>query len=151
MRSRVEKAVEMFESGYNCAQSVFVTYADIFGIERETALKLSSPLGAGVGRMREVCGAVTGMAMLAGLEKGNTDPADEQGKTAIYELVQEMSDTFREQTGSIVCRELLETLEGERSARPEARTPAYYAKRPCSRIVAEAAKIIEEKLLADID
>ena len=74
MRSRVDEAVQTFESGYNCAQAVFATYADLFGLSKETALKLSSPMGAGVGRMREICGAVSGMALLSGLKEGNIDP-----------------------------------------------------------------------------
>ena len=78
MKSRIQDAVNMFESGFNCAQSVFVTYADIFGMDRQTALKLAGPMGAGVGRMREVCGTVSAMAMLSGLKMGNTDPADEE-------------------------------------------------------------------------
>ena len=81
MKSRIQDAVNMFESGFNCAQSVFVTYADIFGMDRQTALKLAGPMGAGVGRMREVCGTVSAMAMLSGLKMGNTDPADEEAKT----------------------------------------------------------------------
>ncbi|MEG1847913.1 MAG: C-GCAxxG-C-C family protein [Lachnospiraceae bacterium] len=151
MRSRIEEAVNMFESGYNCAQSIFATYADLYGMDRETALRLSSPLGAGIGRMREVCGTVSGMAMLAGLENGNTDPTDEAGKKAIYEQVRQMSDTFKEQTGSIICRDLLGIAAREASAAPELRSAQYYAKRPCSRMVATAAKIIEEQLLADFD
>lgn len=151
MRSRVEDAVAMFESGYNCAQAVFATYADVFGMDSVTALQLSSPMGAGVGRMREVCGAVSAMAMLAGLKEGNTDPANEAGKAAIYELVQAMSNTFKQHTGSIICRDLLDISEQGQGAAPTVRTAEYYAKRPCSRMVAAASKIIEEQLLADFD
>lgn len=151
MRSRVEDAVAMFESGYNCAQAVFATYADVLGMERVTALQLSSPMGAGVGRMREVCGAVSGMAMLAGLKEGNTDPADEAGKAAIYELVQAMGNAFKQHTGSIICRDLLDIAELGQGVVPTVRTAEYYAKRPCSRMVAAASKIIEEQLLAEFD
>lgn len=147
MQSRVEDAVRAFESGYNCAQSVFVTYADLFGMERETALKLSSPMGAGIGRMREVCGAVSAMALLAGLKEGNIDPSNEEGKERIYLLVREMSDRFQAENGTIICRELLGMKEREQSAKPQERTQEYYAARPCSRLVASAAKIIEELLL----
>ena len=90
MQSRVEQAVQTFESGYGCAQSVFATYADLFGIDRETALKLASPMGGGIGRMREVCGAVSSMALLAGLKEGNVDPSDEEGRERIYLLVRKM-------------------------------------------------------------
>ncbi len=124
MKSRIQDAVNMFESGFNCAQSVFVTYADIFGMDRQTALKLAGPMGAGVGRMREVCGTVSAMAMLSGLKMGNTDPADEEAKTRSYEMVRKMSDAFRERRGSIICRELLGMSSGmqrEESAKPSAR------------------------------
>lgn len=149
MQSRVEDAVRQFEAGLGCCQAVFTTYADLFGIDRETALKLSGPLSAGIGRMREVCGVVSAMAMLTGLKQGFTEPADEERKTAAYEKVRTMSDRLRAQMGSIICRELL-GLEGrEESARPAERTAEYYETRPCSRMVAVAAKIIEEELLMD--
>lgn len=151
MQSRVEEAVQTFESGYNCAQSVFATYADLFGIDKETALKLASPMGAGVGRMREICGTVSAMAMLAGLKEGNTDPENVEGKERIYTLVREMSDKFRDENGTIICRELLGKTRREQSARPEERTAEYYANRPCSRLVADAAKLVEEMLLEDFD
>lgn len=151
MKSRVEEAVQTFEAGFGCAQAVFATYADLFGMERETALKLASPLGGGVGRMREICGTVSGMALLTGLKEGNTDPKDNAGKERIYTLVREMSDLFREENGAIVCKELLGKRIREQSARPEERTPEYYAGRPCSRLVASAAKIVEEVLLEDMD
>lgn len=151
MQSRVEEAVETFESGYNCAQAVFATYADIFGLDKETALKLASPMGGGVGRMREICGTVSGMAMLAGLKDGNTNPDDEKAKEKIYELVREMSDIFRTENGTIICRELLGMKVREQSAKPEERTKEYYVNRPCSRFVVSAAKIIEEILIEDMD
>lgn len=148
MGSRVNHAVENFESGYNCCQSVFSAYADLFNMDKELALKLSSPMGAGIGRMREVCGTVSAMALLAGLKMGNTDPSNEEGKTAIYQQVRDMSDIFQEENGSIICRELLGLMEQrEASAAPSERTAEYYATRPCSRIVASAAGIIERELL----
>lgn len=151
MQSRVDKAVETFEAGFSCAQAVFVTYADLFGMDKETALKLASPMGGGIGRMREVCGAVSAMALLAGLKDGNTDPADEEGRERIYLLVREMSDRFRDENGSIICRELLGIKTREQSAKPDVRTQEYYESRPCSRLVASAAKLVEEILLEDMD
>lgn len=150
MRSRIQEAVNMFEAGYNCCQAVFATYADVYGMDKETALKLASPMGAGIGRMREVCGTVSAMALLAGLKQGNIDPMNEDGKTEIYELVRKMSDTFQEQTGSIICRDLLGLMEREESARPDSRTKEYYNKRPCSKMVVTAARIIEETILEEI-
>lgn len=151
MKSRVKQAVATFEEGYTCAQSVFSTYADLFGMDRQTALKLSSPMGGGIGRMREVCGAVSAMALLAGLKEGNTDPANEDGKEKIYLLTRQMADRFKEQFDTIVCRELL-GLEGmEESAKPSVRTQQYYEERPCLKLIAAAAEIIEEMLLDDVE
>lgn len=149
MKSRIDEALSVFCEGYNCCQAVFATYADIFGIEKELALKLASPMGAGIGRMREVCGTVSAMALLAGLKEGNTDPKDEKAKTAIYETVRRMSDAFKETQGSIVCRELLGILSREKSAAPEARTDEYYAKRPCCKLVKRAAYLVEHDLLQE--
>lgn len=149
MVSRVEEAVKTFESGYTCAQSVFVTYADLFGMDRETALKLSSPMGGGIGRMREVCGAVSSMALLAGLKEGNTDPADEEGKEKIYLLTRQLAEKFKQRHGTIICRELLGIEGMEKSAKPSERTESYYRTRPCSALVRTAAEIIEEMLLGN--
>lgn len=149
MESRVEQAVRTFEEGYNCCQSVFATYADLFGMDRETALKLSCSMGGGIGRMREVCGTVSAMALLAGFVCGNTDPGNEEAKTYNYEKVRSLADAFQKENGSILCRELLGITGREDSAAPSARTKQYYADRPCSGLVASAARIIEEKLLAE--
>lgn len=150
MISRVEEAVRTFEEGYNCAQSVFVTYAGLFGLDRETALKITSSMGGGIGRMREVCGVVSAMALLAGLKEGNTDPENEEAKEAIYQLTRQMADKFKEKHQTIICRELLGIEGMEKSARPSKRTESYYSARPCSRLVATAAGIVEEILLADM-
>lgn len=147
MVSRVERAVATFEAGYTCAQSVFVTYADLFGMDRETALKLSSPMGGGIGRMREVCGAVSAMALLAGLKEGNTDPSNEKGKENIYLLTRKMAEKFKERHETIICRELLGIEGMEESAKPSERTPQYYEERPCLKVIATAARIVEEMLL----
>lgn len=150
MKSRVEEAVKKFESGYNCAQAVFATYADLFGMSTEDALKLSSPLGGGMGRMREVCGAVSAMALLEGLKEGNTDPVDKEAQKRTYETVRSLSDSFSNENGSIICRELLGIASREKSAAPSERTKEYYQSRPCTKFVACAARIVEEQLLLDI-
>ncbi len=144
---RVEKAVELFASGYNCCQAVFAAYADLYGMDEETALKLASPMGAGMGRMREVCGTVSAMAMLSGLADGNADATDEAKKTEVYQRVRDMSDEFAAQNGSIICRELLGILGREKSAAPSARTEEYYAVRPCVKFVRHAAEIVEKTLV----
>lgn len=149
MVSRVEQAVAAFEEGYNCAQAVFSTYAELFGIDRETALQMTSTMGGGIGRMREVCGTVTSMELLAGLAKGCT-VTDTVERERVYVLARELADRFKEENGSIVCRELMGIIGREQSARPSERTSEYYAARPCSRFVASAAKLIEETLLEDM-
>ncbi len=149
MKSRVEEAVRKFESGYNCAQSVFATYADIFGMSEEDALKIASPMGGGMGRMREVCGAVSAMALLEGLKEGHTDPNDKEAQKRTYETVRSLGDGFAKENGSIICRELLGIASREQSAAPSERTKEYYQSRPCSGLVASAARLVEEQLLID--
>lgn len=146
--ARAEYALSLFKSGCNCAQSVFAAYADLLGMDTETALKMSSAMGGGIGRMREVCGTVSAMAMLAGLKEGNADPEDEEAKEHIYALVRRMSALFKEQQGTIICRELLGIEGMEESAKPSIRTPEFYASRPCGRIIACAAEIIEDVLFS---
>lgn len=147
MESRVELAVHRFETGYNCAQAVFATYADLFGMSEEDALKLASPMGAGVGRMREMCGAVSAMALLEGLKEGNTDPVDKQAQGRTYETVRTMCDAFAERNGSMICRELLGIAAREKSAVPSERTTQYYGSRPCAKYVRCAAELVEQYLI----
>ena len=149
MKSRVNEAVRLFKEGYNCSQSVFATYADLFGIDRETALKISCGFGGGFGRMREVCGTVSGMTLLAGMANGNPDNKNQQAKKENYDLVRYMAEEFKKQNGSIVCHELLGLTKPETSSTPEARTPQYYKKRPCADLVAMAAQIVEDTLFKD--
>lgn len=144
---RQEKAVELFKSGYNCCQSVFAAFADKYGIDENTALKLSSSFGAGMGRMREVCGTVSGMMLVAGMETGTVDNNDREGKAKNYETVRRLADMFKEQNGSIICRELLGLdKDTQEDAVPSERTKEYYAKRPCVELVRMAAKILEKEL-----
>ena len=126
---------------------MFATYADLFGMSEEDALKLASPMGAGIGRMREMCGAVSAMALLEGLKEGNTDPADKQAQGRTYETVRTMCDSFAEQNGSMICRELLGIAAREKSAVPSERTAQYYVGRPCAKFVRSAAELVEEYLL----
>lgn len=147
VKSRKEKAVEAFLGGYNCAQAVFSTYADLFGIDRETALNLTNSMGGGISRLREVCGTVSAMALLAGLAEGTVEPGDLNAREKVYQKTRNLAARFEEKNGSIICRELLGILGREKSARPSERTPEYYKKRPCARFVECAAQIIEEELL----
>ncbi len=149
METRVLQAVKLFESGYNCAQSVFTTYADLVGMDHEKALMISCPLGAGVGRMREVCGAVTAMSMLLGLKEGNADPSDQEAKAYVYAKTRQIADCFKEESGSIICKELLGIDGREDSAAPSVRTKDFYEKRPCGRLIALAAQIIEDIIFTE--
>ncbi len=147
LESRVKRARELFSSGYNCSQSVFMAYADLFEMEPRMAATLSAPLGGGMGRLREVCGAVSGMALLAGQLIPAYDPSDRQAKAENYALVQHFAERFREENGAIVCRELLGLSVQKEDPTPAERTAEYYRKRPCVEYVATAARIVGEWLL----
>ena len=139
---RAAIAQEYFQKGYNCAQSVVMAFHDLTGLSEEESAKLASSFGGGLGRMREVCGAVSGMALVAGILYGYDDPKVPGAVQKHYALVQEMAGAFRERNGSIVCRELLGDKSAVRSE-PEARTAEYYKKRPCVMLVKDAAEILE--------
>ena len=134
-------AAELFLKGYNCAQSVMVAFCDVTGLEEDFAARMASSFGGGMGRMREVCGAVSGMLMVAGLLYGYETPGDDVSKKALYSLVQELSRQFREEVGSIVCREILKNPPSDPT--PSPRTEEYYKKRPCARMVYLAADILD--------
>lgn len=144
--THADLAEQYFREGYNCSQAVLLAFEDVTGLERETAARLSSSFGGGLGRMREVCGAVSGAAMVLGLAKGYSEPRDAQAKRDHYHLIQEFARLFREKTGSIICRELLQETAAVPGSEPEARTAEYYRKRPCPQIVRQAAEILENVL-----
>ncbi len=135
-------AAELFLKGYNCAQAVAVAFCDVTGMTQEYAAKMASSFGGGMGRMREVCGAVSGMFLVAGLLYGYGTPDDGADKTAHYTLVQSLAEKFRKQAGSIICRELLDNPPGD--PKPTPRTAAFYAQRPCARFVVLAADILDD-------
>ena len=155
IEERTAKARRLFkEEGYNCCQAVVLAYNDLFGLDDALAASLSSGFGGGMGRMREVCGSVSGMVMLAGLIAPAADPSDKEWRTRNYALVQEVAGEFRKINGSIVCRELLGLVPigssasaPKESPEPSDRTPEYYKKRPCEELVGISARIIGEKLL----
>lgn len=139
---RIEKAVSLFKEGYNCSQSVVGAYADLYGFTFEQAIHISASFGGGIGRMRETCGAACGMFLLAGLERCAKDGVDREGKAANYKLVQELAGKFKEECGALRCADLLGLSKTEPIvSTPEARTPQYYAKRPCAHMVETAARI----------
>ena len=153
MESRTEQAVALFKEGFNCSQSVFAAYADLFGMDKETALKVSASFGGGIGRMREVCGAANGMFMVAGMLTGSVEGKDQTAKKNNYEVVQRLAAEFKKENGgTYICRELLGLdKEGKKvvpgDTTPEARTEEYYKKRPCLRTIQGAAAIVERMLL----
>lgn len=146
MDDKVKIAEDLFLQGYNCSQSVLAAFSDEIGMECETALKLSSSFGGGMGRMREVCGAVSAMFMIAGIKYGYSNPKDSAMKAEHYKLIQKLAGKFKEENGHIVCRELLGAPKGPDSPIPEVRTQSYYKKRPCVELVKSAAKIMEDYL-----
>ena len=143
--TRAEHAAELFHDGYNCAQAVAMAFADLTGVTPQQAAKMAAPFGGGMGRMREVCGAVSGMLMAYGQLYGYETPNGE-AQAEVYGTVQELAAQFRQTAGSIICRELLENPPSDPV--PSPRTEAYYAQRPCVRMVYLAASILEEYISA---
>ena len=137
-----EKAAQLFLQGYNCAQAMMVAYCDETGLTPEFAARMASSFGGGMGRMREVCGAVSGMLMVAGLLYGYEIPGDDVSKKAHYHLVQHLAGKFRESAGSIVCREILKNPPSDPNPTP--RTAEFYAQRPCARMLVLAAEVLDE-------
>ena len=141
-----EKAVKLFkEDGWNCAQSVYGAFTDLTGMDQRTAMRISSSFGGGMGRLREVCGAVSGAIMVLGVLFACDDPTDLDAKAAHYALVQDFAARFKERAGTIICRELIAN-QADTAPTPEPRTEKYYKKRPCALLVQDAAEIVEEIL-----
>ncbi len=141
-----KEAERLFLEGYNCAQAVFCAFRDLTGMELNAAARLSSSFGGGMGRLREVCGTVSGALLALGMLRGYDDPKDPEQKKAHYALVQEYVRRFREKNETIICRELLKNVPVAPGGTPEERTPEFYARRPCLRLVGEAAAILDEIL-----
>ena len=144
MSKHSKKARELFEKGYNCSQAVLLSFADEIGLDEQTILKISSSFGAGMGRMREVCGAVSGMFMVAGMMYGYTDPYDHKTKTEHYKRIQYLAEKFKEENTSIVCRELLGLSAKVNNSSLEKTTIPHKKKRPCSELVEQAVEIMDE-------
>ena len=134
-------AAELFLKGYNCAQAVAMAFCDVTGMDEKAAARMVSSFGGGMGRMREVCGAVSGMLFVAGCLYGYDTWDDDAAKKAHYTLVQELAGKFREEAGSIVCREILKNPPSDPN--PSPRTAQYYAQRPCARMVMLASEILD--------
>ena len=141
--NHAQTARELFLSGCSCSQAVFAAFADDFGMDQDTALKLASSFGGGMGGMRETCGAASGMLMVAGLKWGYSEVGNLELKTAHYARVRKLIDSFKAEHTTIVCRELLSHL-GELKKDPSARTQEYYKVRPCVMFVETAARLLDE-------
>ena len=147
IQERVDKAIALFKQGFNCSQAVFAACADLYGIsDQSLALRLSASFGGGIGRMRQTCGAACGMFLLAGLQNGSATVGDAEGKKQNYALVQELAAQFQAENGSMICAELLGIAQQPQNPTPEARTEAYYQKRPCVEMVASAVRIYLKNL-----
>lgn len=146
MDSYAEKAAGLFPQGYNCAQSVFCAFCDVHGMDPETARRISSSFGGGVGRLREICGAVSGACMVLGMLYGGYDRHDLQAKAAHYVMIQDLAARFRESFGALTCREILGLPPGPSDPVPEPHDPAHMAGRPCPGCIARAAELLEALL-----
>ena len=138
-----DKACELFAGGLNCAQSVFVAFTDVTGIDKDLAMRLSSSFGGGMGRMREVCGACSAMFMIAGILYGTGEGCSHEDKTEHYKRIQQLAAEFKAEHNTIICRELLKELSVTSTPEPEKRTEKYYKVRPCVRFVRTAAEILD--------
>ncbi len=146
---RVARAVENFMQGYGCCQSVVAAFADVYGLEEVLAKKIAAGFGGGVGRMRMMCGAVSGIVMLVGLDCGQTEGSDREGKSACYKVVQDLLAKSKEENGSLICAEIL-GIQGCEKAHSNyvasERTAEYYKTRPCAAKVESAARIFANYL-----
>ncbi len=143
-----ERAKALFCDGYNCAQAVFGAFCEELSLDFDVAMKLSSGFGGGMGRLREVCGAVSGMFMVLDMKHGYTSPNDKDGKKELYSHIQALAKEFSDENGSIICRELLGLSDKVSNPTPDARTKAYYKKRPCAELVEFAADLVDNYLKA---
>lgn len=138
-------AYDNFKSGYNCCQSVVLAFSDLLDVDRETLARLASGFGAGMGKMREVCGAVSGMFMVASMLNGYISPTATEEKTDTYAMIMELGDGFKSEFGTIICKELL-NLDSDGNPKPSERTSEYYKKRPCADMCKVSARLLAEYL-----
>ena len=146
VKQKEQEAVALFKSGYNCCQSVVLAYADFMEQSPEVLATITAPMGAGMGRLREVCGTVTGMFLVSGFLHKANDPKDLKMKALSYATVQELAKEFTDENGSIICRDLLGLIKKEESPVPDERNAEYYKKRPCVELVAMSARLVGEKI-----
>lgn len=158
--TRRDAAMNYFKQGYNCAQAVLLAFTDKTGLTKEQSALIASSFGGGMGKLREVCGAVSGMLMAAGLVIGYSNPADQTAKAEHYKNVQLLANAFKEKNSSIICRELLSNTSGQSNITgkelssdtpPSIRTPEYYKKRPCAELVGDASEILDNYFKSHLD
>ena len=147
--SRREIAEKAFTDGYNCSQSIVIAFADLLPADTDTVLKLVSPYGGGMGRLREVCGAFTGALAVLGLLRGYSMPETGDKKARLYERVQALAASFKAEHRSVVCRDMLRLPPGPDTPKPEPRTEEYYRKRPCLKVIGDMAELLENELERD--
>ena len=136
------QAAQLFLDGYNCAQAITVAFSDVTGLDKDFSALMASSFGGGIGRLREVCGAVSGMVMVAGILYGYDANSEESAKKEHYTLVQALANRFKDEVGSIVCREILKNPPSDPNPTP--RTAEFYKQRPCTRMVMTAARILDD-------
>lgn len=141
-----EKAKALFKEGYNCSQAVVLAFAEELGIDEKILARAAAGFGGGMGRLREVCGSVSGAVMVIGLLTGSGDVGNSEAKKELYGRVQEQASAFKETNGSYICRELLQGVTSDTRPQPDDRTPEYYRKRPCAELVELSADICESIL-----
>lgn len=146
MINHAANAKQMFIDGYNCAQAVFCAFCDVHGMDMDEAARISSSFGGGMGRLREVCGALSGAFMVVGMLYGGYDVKDRAAKTRHYEIIQELAKKFQGEYGTLMCRGILGLPDGPSNPEPEVHTPEYLKTRPCPGCVEYAARILDEFL-----
>ncbi|MDO4418759.1 MAG: C-GCAxxG-C-C family protein [Ruminococcus sp.] len=147
--TKADRAKELFQKGYNCAQATFGAFAEDYGLDINVAMTLSAGLGGGIGRLRETCGAVTGATLAVSLAMGSFDLNNPDAKTRVYSEIRKVVEIFESETGTIVCADMLGVSRRGDGAEAEARTPEYYKKRPCAELVYLAASAAE-KIISEL-
>ena len=145
--TRGDKAKELFQNGYNCSQAVAIAYSDLLKMDESQIAKMTAGFGGGIGRMRETCGAVSGMTFVWSTLFASENPNNFEAKKQLYAEIQALCKAYINENGSIICRELLGlSQKGESNPTPEQRTQQYYKKRPCAELVKCAGDIIENAI-----
>ncbi len=146
METKKDIAIKLFLQGFNCAQSIAGAFHQEMNVDFDTAVKLSSGFGAGMGKLREVCGVVSGMTMVLSMVSGYSQPDASDEKAELYKKIQELAESFKEKNNTIICRELLKNIKTTNGHTPQERNSEYYKVRPCAKFVGDGAEILEEYL-----